>query len=506
MKFKKFVAALSAVTMLGSLTVAVPAIAKEVSVTDYAIAASKAFQVRGTDETMTTKKSATEEKKSTESIEMTYANTSSKKAWFGAVYYFEMPDDATITSAKLTVERYDTYKNVEFKVVPLTIPSDVTLTTDNVFNYVSAANIKEATTTGSIKNTADTNPLSGDITSLYSNNQTPNAFFVYKPNQDDSNARKVMGTATLTVSATYDDGTVENATAQVGNKQYTSLNDALIANESNNNYEVRLLADYSAVTTNNKRLTFTDTTAYGENKFNIEDKTITISAPESDKKTITVKETEAAGGMLINKTGNLNLTNVNVYPYNGAPNPDKYTVGVEYGSINVSNGTITGDVKISNSATFALTDNAIVTGTVVKNGPNAKLKADSTASITSLTVSGEFNDGDIIITKLGDTNLTASQVKTLTNVGYELYTDDNGNLAIRTVEEEPMTESKGFTFVGTLDELIGKTIKVTVNEDAKTGKIPDPKGTTFTGDSTLALGIIIENVPVGADVSAVIID
>ena len=415
MKLNKLVAAFSAAAMLGSLAVAVPASAKTVTETDKEFTATSAFQVRGTSAEMTTKQ-AVAAKGAADAIEMTYADTTDKKAWFGAVYSFDIPDGVTVTSATLSVPRSDTYKGVAFTAVPLT--ADQTLTADNVFNYVAAANITSAAVTATLNNTDNDSPLSGDVTSLFNGATLPNAIFVYKANQNDKNARKVMGTATLTLSYTYEEP--DAPVAQIGETKYASFTEAYTAAKDGD--EIVLLADVTA-----------------DARFKLE-KAITISG---NGQTIT-------GNADILITKNVTIDGVNVTTASQAK------FDVKDITVTVKNATVTGGIYLGKENGTLVLEDASVDKVTTRNGADAKATVTKNAVTADKSSIGElvyYSATDVLGSGVTATTMTdtyAAPTPVAPTGSFEkIYSSDGKDVT---------GEASAFTFTVTANDASGKVV------------------------------------------------
>lgn len=120
MKFKKLIAALSTVTMLGTLAMSVPVSAKAVSGDTGAVAATVSAQVRANDSAFTDRNRVEIKTGASGGIEMTQKSG----VYFGAYYSFkklDIPEGAKIDSATLTITKYDAFTDRKFNVIALNV-------------------------------------------------------------------------------------------------------------------------------------------------------------------------------------------------------------------------------------------------------------------------------------------------------------------------------------------------------------------------------------------------
>ena len=229
-------------------------------------------------------------------------------------------------------------------------------------------------------------------------------------------------------------------------------------------------------------------------------KNLTIKSDTNDLREVTVVKNNTAGGLLLNQNRILTLENISVSPLNGTLDGGRYTLGVELGTLNMTNGTITGDAKISKTGTLSLT-NVTVSGKVyIDNVTNkSTLKADSNTTIGEIELAGAPTDGEIVVTKTGDTDLDPSQVTTFDYDGFELYKDASGNLAVRakTVDPEPTKAYYSFT------NEAGKsydTLVVNAIINGQDGTATEHLDTSITGGS---LYLEITNIPANVTIKSV---
>ena len=224
MKLKKLIAAASALTLLGSLAVAVPASAATGSTT---VTASVAAQVRSQNEEWSLMH-ANGTKFVPDSNNNNNIETSGKahndedgdyQVYFAAFYYFDaselLPEGATITSATIDMYQGDIkFSGKTFAVASAEIPEN-TSSKDSVWSSVAevmssgntdntAATIVD-TTMVELKDEADNRVMRADVTDLIDDKTAIEfAFVSYNKERYDSN-RQLSGTATLTITYEYDD-------------------------------------------------------------------------------------------------------------------------------------------------------------------------------------------------------------------------------------------------------------------------------------------------------------
>ena len=430
MKFKKLVAALSAVTMLGSLVVAVPASAKTADGTTGAVAATVSAQVRANDNTWATKNEGGCKNLSGKSDQIVIEN---KNAYIVAYYSFDklnIPEGATVTSAILTVNKMlADFKDVKFVVKPTTAYS--TYNIDNIFNAIQQTETSDSGVsqqvemTDQIKSQNDS-PLTADVTSIFDKSNS-NAYYVWIASGKKYN---VKADATLTVTYTYDDGTIEDPVAQVGDRQYADFNTAWDSAKSSSGNTIKLFKNITI--DNNKRLNdFIGNIGIEgvDEKREITQGTTNSFLFEVDNKTLTLKNLSifAKGNYTINMKHNavLNADSVTFT----RPNADN----IAKPAINLDNATAT----LTNCTVESISLNG-----------NYTLTIDTNTTINMLALPESFTDGQVIVKGTG---LSADKVTTLYNSnntelkGYHLEAVDEG-LAVKKDVAEPTTKSEYFSF------------------------------------------------------------
>lgn len=219
MKLKKLIAAASALTLLGSLAVAVPASAATGSTT---VTASVAAQVRSSDAEWKTKNAGgtkfVPDSNGNNNIETSGKNNNGP-VYFSAFYYFDaidIPEDATIKSATIDITQGTSkFKQKPFEIASVTIPEDLENLND-IWDSVSAV-MGPNNKANNVVETKDIDPngdttLQADVTSIIDKEATTFAFVAYNKQRDDSN-RQLSGTATLTITYEYEETVTPDPTA-----------------------------------------------------------------------------------------------------------------------------------------------------------------------------------------------------------------------------------------------------------------------------------------------------
>lgn len=371
MKLNKLIAALSAVTMLGSLTTALTVSANESD--PMVTTASLSAQLRATDVTYSTQNDKSNQIITTGSIEVNPAS------FMGAFYYFDkidVPDDCKVDSVTLTMKRAsdNANKNIGYTVVPVEYAGDSSTTDTSVMfsgiaSAITAGN--KADTTG----TGDTQP-SADITSLF-NAGSGNAFFVYVTETDKNLKYKLEPGATISVSYSKDPAaegkTVKNVTTGTF---YDNLTTAV--NETNTGDYLSLLDNVTLT----ERIIINNTAK----------KTITINGND-----YSVNNSDAKMIFEINSGSTLNINNikVNKLDFKGSAviNADNLTIdtlslgGNNTGSKGViKNSTIT-NLQTYGRITFENTSiGSVVIPRINNSSDRPTITADSSSDITSTEV------------------------------------------------------------------------------------------------------------------------
>lgn len=227
MKLKKLIAAASALTLLGSLAVAVPASAAEGSTT---VIASVAAQVRSQNEEWNLMHANgtkfVPDSNGNNNIETSGANNNGS-VYFSAFYYFDaselLPEGATITSATIDMYQGDNkFSGKTFAVASAEIPEN-TSSKDSVWSSVAevmssgntdntAATIVD-TTMVVLEDEANNRVMRANVTDLIDDKTaTEFAFVSYNKERNDSN-RQLSGTATLTITYEYEETVTPDPTA-----------------------------------------------------------------------------------------------------------------------------------------------------------------------------------------------------------------------------------------------------------------------------------------------------
>lgn len=477
MRSKKLIAFASALTMLGSLAAAVPASAAVIEITDAIVALpEQAVEY-------TVKRSTDGNSYTANADARAVTNTNGQNFAFGV-----KAQDETYTY-RVDTEIYDntvltdgsdiTYMNLDrMSSVYIPFGQELAVTKVEVKSssnpYIIALVKSEDINTENISKVNETDAVFPLITSdnwyrinSKSYQKTDENYTLSRSNEntissltlkDDGTPVKYAGIFIDNNNDGYDTSKIysitvsyrtvpENAVSFYSNNYYDDLRSAFTAAAAADGGEITLFKDYDVtkddVQQNQQRITV------GYNA--------TIS---SDNKTITVSNNQSTGGLLLNQNRTLTINNTNISAMDGETK--KNAVAVETGTLNINGGTISGNVYInkasaklnvngavitgdilygdaSASTTITLSNSADVEGTLTSGG--AAIYADSTVKIGSLDVTGEITDGGVVIYASEGQTLSASQVESLNNTGYELYTDSNGNLAIRAAEAEAPTVS-----------------------------------------------------------------
>lgn len=215
MKFKKLIAALSTVTMLGTLAMSVPVSAKAVSGDTGAVAATVSAQVRANDSAFTDRNRVEIKTGASGGIEMTQKSG----VYFGAYYSFkklDIPEGAKIDSATLTITKYDAFTDRKFNVIALNVTDAESTNGETIFNAVSSAYSTATVVTANETERNNTAPIVADVTTIFDKSKD-NTFFVTNQ-MVESSKRQLKPDATLQVKYTYEEP--DEPVAQIGTKKH----------------------------------------------------------------------------------------------------------------------------------------------------------------------------------------------------------------------------------------------------------------------------------------------
>lgn len=450
MKLKKLIATISTLAMLGSMAVAVPANAEEVTGDTGAVVANVSAQVRAKDSLFTEKNSVTI-KTDGNGIEMTQKDG----VYFGAYYSFEKPNipaGATITSATLTITKFDAFKQRDFNVIALDITDATSTDGDVIFNAVSTKYNAENKTVVVAKETSATNeaPIVADVTSIY-NSTKDIAFFVTNATVENSK-RQLKPSATLQVVYSYNEPV---ATAEVDGvtTNYDSLEEAV----TNADKDSTIIL-YKDVTLTKRLDIEKNLTITSDNK--------TITSALSDKPTVLAKSATV-------KIENTTITNTST---GGA-------LQLEGGAdVTISGGTINGLVYQSNGlGCSVILENATVNGNILtRYAKDRAYKTSCVISITNSTVTGTVTYDSTVDKYEADAASAVAEVVDANVI--EIEAENIGEF------EGTNDDSVATAFVAEMGDVTGTlNITVTSNGTEKTFE----SATTLT-DANVVLGIIVD--------------
>lgn len=476
MKIQKILALLASAAVAASMA-AVPVSAAEITGATATAAASSAAQVRATDQAVTSKNSVTKKDTTeTAAIEM----TQKEGVYFGAFYYFDdlhLPEGAAVTSATLTVTKYDDFKDRSFTVVPVALPTDKANTND-IWTAVSSSNVKNAAATATIAGQDTT--LSGDITAIF-NGSAANAFYVYNSTVEN-NKRQLSGKAEISVVYSYTEP--DNPVAQVGSTKYATLEEALTAVKANGTIKLLDNVTLSALI--------------------MPDKDVTITADE--KKTITGASIDTP----IIAKANVVFDNVDIV--SGKAGKNAVSVETAGKSLTIKNAAVTGNVIHGNGRGSSITlDNTQVDGDIsTRRGRDAKLTTFSDCKITlqncstanSVTYySDPDSDGYKDVVTIDETSnggtitdkYVPAEVITMTPAVIGTYTGDDGSTAAAYKASFTSTTGATASFnVANITWTLDGT-PLSVADDNTTASVT----VTVSGSTEIVYGIIVEGAASG---------
>lgn len=345
--------------------------------------------------------------------------TTTDGQYFGGYYYFDIdiPEDATVTSATLTVEKCllgkegthtndhsGGFKNRPFNVAMLDTPADTDDTT-SIWTSVSSLMTSESKTTARISDSVsgdDKSPLVGDVKSVIRAGADGIALFVYNATESDRN-RPLSGNATLEISYTTE--SASDAVAEIGITTYSSLADAIKAAEDGDT--IKLL----------RNVTLTERIIESGKSFTLYGNGKTINNAGyvmefTDGSSITVDDLTITGSNRLNIPGTSSLVADNLTVTN-------LQFGGNYGSLK-------GTVKNSTVENLTAYGSVILNNTAVKNliipsisstSDQPVINADSASSIANTTLQG-VNSNAVLPYTLFSGELVPDTI-TITPSGYE---------------------------------------------------------------------------------------